>query len=236
MAYVYFSMPSPKSAPPVSLLVWFSEVESFGSSSLSHILYPDPLPLGHLHQLMAWSLVGLMLCNIVSWCLAKLRAPTSLQAIPGSSYRRCRIFDLWTTPLAMPLGERTQRLIKMMESLKGYRICLSCGFEYIRTFVSEQLGCEHMISFFSCKGIFIVICSPKTRQSSKALYFFKTRQDWKSLHCVSKDCQCEDLGKDSNMEVDMLQYWPGPPETWANLNLQRQFQAAPKSGVYYSCL
>ena len=72
---------------------------------------------------------------------------------------------------AMPLGDRTQMLIEILDSLKDDQICLSCSFEYIRAYVSEQLGCQHKIlqvHFVRSTRVFIIIiiyiymCSPKT--------------------------------------------------------------------------
>ena len=76
----------------------------------------------------------LILCN----CLV---VPS--QTSPVSRLKRKRHLN----SLAMPLGDRTQMLIEILESLKGYQICLSCGFEYIRAFVSEQLGCQYKSAF-----------------------------------------------------------------------------------------
>ena len=38
---------------------------------------------------------------------------------------------------AMTLGAYTMRLSQIWEGLQGYRICLSCGIEYLRGYVSE---------------------------------------------------------------------------------------------------
>ena len=60
----------------------------------------------------------------------------------------------------MPLGDRTQMLIEILDSLKGDQICLSCGFEYIRAYVSEQLCCQHKIlqvHFVRSTRVFIII-------------------------------------------------------------------------------
>ena len=60
----------------------------------------------------------------------------------------------------MPLGDRTQMLIEILDSLKDDQICLSCSFEYIRAYVSEQLGCQHKIlqvHFVRSTRVFIII-------------------------------------------------------------------------------
>ena len=60
----------------------------------------------------------------------------------------------------MLLGDRTQMLIEILDSLKGDQICLSCSFEYIRAYVSEQLGCQHKIlqvHFVRSTRVFIII-------------------------------------------------------------------------------
>ena len=67
----------------------------------------------------------------------------------------------------MPLGDRTQMLIEILDSLKGDQICLSCSFEYIRAYVSEQLGCQRKIlqvHFMRSMRVFkcILCVSPKT--------------------------------------------------------------------------
>ena len=44
---------------------------------------------------------------------------------------------------------------------------------------------------------------------------FKTRQDWKRLQCVSKDCRCEDVDKDeSELALDMLQKFDLAKNSW----------------------
>ena len=99
----------------------------------------------------------LILCN----CLV---VPS--QTSPVSRLKRKRHLN----SLAMPLGDRTQMLIEILESLKGYQICLSCGFEYIRAFVSEQLGCQYKSAFCGFYRdlhekkiyIYICVCSPKS--------------------------------------------------------------------------
>ena len=70
---------------------------------------------------------------------------------------KCRCFSKLgpeTQSEAMPLGERALMLIELLRDVRGYKICLSCGFEYVRKYVSEQLGFFMFIKSFPIDAVF----------------------------------------------------------------------------------
>jgi hypothetical protein len=47
---------------------------------------------------------------------------------------------------AMPLGAQTLKLIEIMQDLAECRLCMSCAFEYVRVYISENLGSTEISS------------------------------------------------------------------------------------------
>ena len=70
---------------------------------------------------------------------------------------------------AMPLGAWTLQLIETMKGLDECRLCMSCAFEYVRKYISENLGSTE-INFIPF-AVFIVCASTCPRQQGNDVIF-----------------------------------------------------------------
>lgn len=88
----------------------------------------------------------------------------------------------------MPLGDKTLELVWLLKGIKDEKLCLSCGMAFIECYVSETFGYQWFLSFLVSQGE-----REACVHTYESLFGVQSRNDWRRLQSISRDCRCDFL-------------------------------------------